>query len=144
MIFARIIFCATLAMLSASAADAPPNIVFVIADQWRAQAFGFAGDVNVKTPNLDRLARDGLRLTACYSAGANCSPSRTGLMTGRTPYRVGVHNQIPFLSPMHLRVPTLGDLLKQHKVDLDTARKVIVNGMLGDQPLGLQGKQAAV
>jgi heterodisulfide reductase subunit D len=36
------------------------------------------------------------------------------------------------------------DLLKQHKVDLDTARKVIVNGMLGDQPLALQGKQAAV
>ena len=36
------------------------------------------------------------------------------------------------------------DLLKQHKVDLDTARKVIVNGMLGDQPLPLQGKQAAV
>jgi hypothetical protein len=36
------------------------------------------------------------------------------------------------------------DLMKQHKVDLDTARKVIVNGMLADQPLPLQGKQAAV
>jgi hypothetical protein len=37
-----------------------------------------------------------------------------------------------------------GDLLKQHGVDLDSARKVIVNGMLGDQPLPLQGKQASV
>jgi len=68
----------------------------------------------VRTPHLDQLAKDGLRLTACYSAGANCSPSRTGLMTGRTPYRVGVLNQIAMLSPMHMRAEeiTLAELLQ--------------------------------
>ena len=39
----------------------PPNIVFVIADQWRYEAFGYAGNPDVKTPNLDRLQREGVR-----------------------------------------------------------------------------------
>ena len=39
-----------------AAESARPNIVFIIADQWRAQAFGFAGDSNVQTPRLDRFA----------------------------------------------------------------------------------------
>jgi hypothetical protein len=40
-----------------------PNILFVIADQWRAQAFGFAGDPNVKTPHLDRFERQCVNFT---------------------------------------------------------------------------------
>src|SRR5437588_6129489 len=40
---------------------AKPNVVIVIADQWRASAFGFSGDPNVKTPHLDRLARESFR-----------------------------------------------------------------------------------
>ena len=44
------------------AAARPPNILFVIADQWRAQAFGYAGNPDIKTPNLDRLQREGVQL----------------------------------------------------------------------------------
>ena len=40
--------------------QAKPNIVYVLADQWRASATGYAGDPNVKTPNLDRLAKESL------------------------------------------------------------------------------------
>jgi hypothetical protein len=59
-----IIFIAALAFASVavSAAD-KPNILLIIADQWRAQAFGFAGDPNLKTPNLDSLKRIGVKLT---------------------------------------------------------------------------------
>ena len=65
-------------------------------------------------PHIDHFASEGLRLTNCYAAAPNCSPARTGLMTGRTPYRVGVHNWIPMYSPMHVRAEeiTVATLLR--------------------------------
>src|SRR5262249_17503728 len=73
----------------------PPNIVLILADDLGYGDLACYGHPVLHTPHLDRLAREGLRLTNCYSAGANCSPSRAGLRTGRTPYRVGIHNQDP-------------------------------------------------
>jgi len=64
---------------------------------------GCYGEKVVRTPHLDAFAREGLRLTSCYAAAPNCSPARTGLMTGRTPSRVGVYNWIPMHCPMHVR-----------------------------------------
>ncbi|MCH8829001.1 MAG: sulfatase-like hydrolase/transferase [Planctomycetes bacterium] len=102
------------------AADAPavqtrPNIVVVLADDLGYGDLACYGHKIIKTPHLDRFALQGLRLTSCYSAAANCSPARAGLMTGRTPYRVGIHNWIPFLSPMHLRKSeiTIATLLRK-------------------------------
>jgi len=92
-----------------------PNIVVVLADDLGYGDLGCYGHPTIRTPNLDRFAREGLLLTDCYAASANCSPARAGLMTGRTPYRVGIHNWIPMLSPMH--VPrseiTIATLLRQ-------------------------------
>ena len=48
-------------MKAAATGRSRPNIVVVLADQWRAQAFGFAGDPNVQTPNFDRLAGESVR-----------------------------------------------------------------------------------
>ena len=75
---------------------------------------GCFGDKTLHTPNLDKFAAEGLRLTSCYAAHANCSPSRTALMTGRTPTRVGVRNWIPQDSPVHVRRSeiTIATLLK--------------------------------
>ena len=58
-----IFICLLLESASLRGADAAPqpNIVVVLADQWRAQAFGFAGDPNVRTPNFDRLAGESVR-----------------------------------------------------------------------------------
>ena len=75
-----------------------PNFLIVLADDLGYGDLGCYGRKEAHTPNLDRFAKDGLRLTHCYAANANCSPSRTGLMTGRTPTRVGVSNWIPMLS----------------------------------------------
>ncbi len=68
----------------------PPNVVYVFADQWRADALGHAGDPNVKTPNLDRLARQAVRFTHAVSGCPVCCPYRATLMTGRRPLTHGV------------------------------------------------------
>lgn len=64
-----------------------PNLVFVFADQWRAQAFGYAGDPNVATPNIDRFAAQSLNFTNAVSGCPVCSPYRASLLTGVYPNR---------------------------------------------------------
>lgn len=78
------------------AAATPPHVVFVFADQWRADACGFAGDPNVKTPHLDRLASRSIRFTQAVSSCPVCSPYRASLLTGRRPLSHGVFvNDVP-------------------------------------------------
>lgn len=93
-----------------AAAPAPrPNIVFLLADQWRAQAFGFAGDPNVQTPHLDRLQREALHFPNAISGVPVCCPYRASLLTGRRPLSHGVFmNDVP-LAP---ETVTLAKVLK--------------------------------
>ncbi len=67
-----------------------PNIVFVFADQMRAQATGFAGDPNVKTPHLDGLAGESAAFTTAVSTCPICTPYRACLMTGQYPLTHGL------------------------------------------------------
>ena len=60
-----------------------PNIVFVFADQWRAQSLGYAGNPDVKTPNLDKLASEGVSFTNAISTSPVCTPYRAMLLTGQ-------------------------------------------------------------
>ena len=53
------------------------------------------GHVFIQTPNIDKLATEGIKFTHCYSSAAVCSPSRSSILTGRTPYRNGVFRWIP-------------------------------------------------
>ena len=53
---------ALIGLLSCEKEYKMPNVIYVFADQWRAQATGYAGDVNARTPNLDQLAREGYRI----------------------------------------------------------------------------------
>lgn len=92
--------CALLLMVfvatsRALAADGGPNIVVVLTDDLGYGDLACYGDKELRTPNIDRFASEGLRLTSCYAGHGNCSPSRTALMTGRTPTRVGIRNWIP-------------------------------------------------
>ncbi len=87
---------------AAEAKTSKPNVLIVLSDDLGYGDLACYGNEVVLTPNLDRFAREGLRLTSCYAAAPNCSPARTGLMTGRTPYRVGIYNWIPMFSPMHV------------------------------------------
>ena len=67
-----------------------PDVVIVLTDQQRADAFGAGGAPDVRTPNMDRLARDGVLFTRAFAATPQCSPSRAALMTARYPHRTGV------------------------------------------------------
>jgi len=60
-----------------------PNLVFIFADQWRAQATGYAGNKDVRTPNLDRLAKQSVDFSNAVSGCPVCSPYRASLLTGQ-------------------------------------------------------------
>ena len=64
-----------------------PNVILINADDLGYGDLGCYGAQKVKTPNIDRLAREGRRFTDAHSASAVCSPSRYGLLTGRYPLR---------------------------------------------------------
>ena len=74
-------FLALSAALTVSAADRPPNVVFVMADDVGFECFGAYGSRQYDTPRIDRLADGGVRFTHCYSTPL-CTPSRVALMTG--------------------------------------------------------------
>ena len=66
-----------------------PNVVFIITDDMGWADLGSYGARDIKTPNLDRLARQGVRFTDFYANGVSCTPTRTGLITGRYQQRYG-------------------------------------------------------
>ena len=63
-----------------------PNVIWIFGDQHRAQALGCMGDPNVHTPNIDRLAAEGLTFTHAVSGFPLCCPFRGSLLTGRYPH----------------------------------------------------------
>ena len=75
------LFCASLC------AESRPNIVFILADDLGYGEVGYNGQKIIRTPNVDRLAREGMILTRHYCGSPVCAPSRTVLMTGRNPGR---------------------------------------------------------
>jgi len=76
-----------------------PNVIFVFGDQWRAQATGYAGDPNVKTPNLDLLASESINFTHAVAGCPVCSPYRASLITGQFPLTHGVFVNDVYLQP---------------------------------------------
>ena len=74
--------------------EVPPNIVLIFTDDQGYQDVGVFGAQDIATPNLDKMAADGIRLTSYYSAQAVCSASRAGILTGCYPNRIGIHNAL--------------------------------------------------
>ena len=68
-----------------------PNIIIIMADDLGYADLSCFGSGAISTPNADRLAEQGVKLTSFFSSGPVCSPSRAGLLTGRYPARAGVH-----------------------------------------------------
>ena len=63
-----------------------PNVIWIITDQHRGQATGYAGDPNLSTPNLDRLAAEGVNFSRAVSGFPLCCPFRGSMLTGRYPH----------------------------------------------------------
>jgi len=74
--------------------ERPPNIVVILCDDLGYGDLSSFGHPKIQTPNLDELAAKGMKLTNFYSAAPVCSPSRVGLMTGRSPNRAGIYDFI--------------------------------------------------
>ena len=77
--------------------DSPPNIVFVFVDDMGWGDAGCYGNRMIKTPNLDRMAKEGILFTNFTVASPVCSPSRVGVMTGQFPSRHGFHGHLASL-----------------------------------------------
>ncbi len=77
---------------AASAATRAPNIIFLLADDLGYGDIGAYGQTKIRTPNLDRLARDGMKLTQHYAGHNVCAPSRCALMTGKHPGHAYIRN----------------------------------------------------
>lgn len=109
---------------TSAASDEQPNIVLLFADDAGYGDFGFHGSSHFKTPNLDQLASEGVRLTSFYVTESTCGPSRAGMLTGRYQQRFGFEeNNVPGMMslssklagdemglPTHLR--TMGNYLQ--------------------------------
>jgi arylsulfatase A-like enzyme len=118
----------------AAAAEKPsgkPNIVLILADDLDYGDLGCYGSKRVKTPNIDRLAREGLRFTDFHSNGSTCSPTRAALMTGRYQQRSGIEEALSEKSPgLKADERTIAEYLKQ----AGYATAVIGRWHLGSKP----------
>jgi len=97
------LLCALLISLSAlplCAAKRPPNVIYLLADDLGYSELGCYGQKLIKTPHIDRIAREGIRFTNHYSGNAVCAPSRCCLMTGKHPGHAYIRNNG---DPKHLQ-----------------------------------------
>jgi arylsulfatase A-like enzyme len=147
---AVIVAATLLALLSrsavvASAADRPPNFIIIFVDDLGYGDIGCFGSKVHRTPNLDRMAEQGMRLTDFYSSCSVCTPSRASLMTGCYPRRVNMHvdeSNLCVLFPaakkgLHPDEITFPELLKSRGY----ATACIGKWHLGDHPDFLPRKQ---
>src|SRR5688572_25333836 len=85
---------ASVLMFSASAGAQPenttPNIVFIMTDDVGYGDIGSYGAPDIRTPNIDQMARDGTQFSDFYSNGPSCTPTRAGFITGRYQQRYGL------------------------------------------------------
>ncbi|BDD07816.1 N-acetylgalactosamine-6-sulfatase [Fulvitalea axinellae] len=100
--------------VSAQSRNKTNFIQFLTDDQGWGDLHAF-GHPDIKSPHIDKLAEEGLKFTQCYSASSVCSPARSAILTGRTPYRNGVYRWVPANHYCYLRASevTLPQLLKE-------------------------------
>ena len=117
-LFAFIIFlsCKSKTENASLKAERPPNIILIFTDDQGYQDIGVFGSPNILTPNVDQMAKDGIKLTNYYSAQPICSASRAGILTGCYPNRIGIHNALGPGSPVGINASetTLAEMLKAH------------------------------
>ncbi len=87
--FVALLIALLLGGVAARTADSRPNLVFIIADDMGTEDCGAYGHPHIRTPNIDRLAREGMRFEHAFLTCSSCSPSRSSMITGRYPHSTG-------------------------------------------------------
>ncbi len=112
-----------------------PNILFVVTDDQGSWAMGCAGNQELKTPTLDKLAADGVRMENFFCTSPVCSPARMSLYTGRIPSSHGVHD---WLATGHMDEEVLADDIreefKKERADMPFEYRWPSIGLKGDRP----------
>jgi len=112
---------------SVRAADDRPNVIIIMADDLGLGDLGCFGSTHIKTPNIDAMAAGGVKLTSFYACAPVCSPSRSGMMTGRYPVRNGVIGNFgpsrQLISPLAPLVNKMGHGLSLSEITLAEALK---------------------
>ncbi|MDF1862265.1 MAG: sulfatase-like hydrolase/transferase [Verrucomicrobiales bacterium] len=127
-LFLFLILCVIPAAYAAD--ESQPNFIVYLTDDMGWGDLACYGHPSIQTPNIDQFAKEGVRFTQAYSACGVCSPSRSSILTGRTPYRNGVWRWIPGGHETHLRESeiTLPELLKPLGYETMHAGKWHLNG----------------
>ena len=100
-----------------SRAEGKPNILFVLFDDMGyGEPTSYLPESLFKTPNIDRLAKEGMRFTDAHASAASCTPTRYGFLTGRYPHRIGQFGVLSTFSPPLIPETrlTLASYLKQN------------------------------
>jgi arylsulfatase A-like enzyme len=109
---------AVFAWMGIAAENQRPNILFILADDLGYGDLGCYGANDIRTPNLDRLAQQGVRFTDFYANGPVCTPTRCGLMTGRYQQRIGGLEWAISPQQKHLGLPpqekTIAQMLREN------------------------------
>src|SRR4051812_35469151 len=114
-----------------------PNILFVIADDWSWGQAGVYGDRAVKTPNFDRVAKEGALFSNSYCISPSCSPSRAGILTGRPPHRLEEGGNL--WGHLPAKFPVYPDLLEAIGYRVGFSLKGWGPGQLGDRKRNAAG-----
>lgn len=107
-------------LLPAQQPPRPPNVIVILVDDWGTTDLGCYGSKLYETPNIDRLAAEGVRFSTGYSACTVCSPTRAALMTGKYPARLHLTDWIAGHGRPHakLRIPDWTKFMKHEEVTL--------------------------
>ena len=108
-------YCSVIVQPVAAEEAVKPNILLIVTDDQGYNDAGFQGSVDIETPNLDRLAEQGVVFTDAHVSATVCSPSRAGLMTGRYQQRFGHEANVPPPNfGMDVEEVTIADVLREH------------------------------
>jgi arylsulfatase A-like enzyme len=84
-----------MSLVSTAQTTVRPNILIIMTDQQTADAMSIAGNIDLHTPAMDKLAQNGIRFTKAYCAQPLCSPSRSAIMSGKMPFETGFIGNSP-------------------------------------------------
>ena len=92
-------------IIKTAAEQSKPNILLIVVDDHGYGDLSITGGADIRTPHLDKLFNQGVKMTSFYSNCTVCSPTRASLLTGRYPDLVGVPGVMLFLNSMHRLLP---------------------------------------
>ena len=124
-----ILFLSALSNVSVSVAEEPrPNVLFIAVDDLNHWVGHLDGHPGTRTPNIDRLASEGVTFSRAYAAAPLCNPSRVSLLTGVMPARSGVYGNFEELREQLPDAVTLPQYFRQHGYSVKGGGKIFHSG----------------